>query len=409
MRPSRQGIDTLVTVTAGALGLTAAAPATYLAVLAAAATLPRREAGDAHSGQVPRLAILVPAHNEAELIGRCLTSLAGQDYPADRREVFVIADNCTDGTAAIAADLGATVLERQDPTTPGKGPALRWAITQVLQERPECEAIVVVDADSVTDPALLSALGAAHVAGAAVCQADYEALVDGNDARAKLRGAAFVLFHRVRFTGKARLGLPCTLVGNGMLFSREVCQRFPWSAFSEVEDLEYGLQLRLAGVTPRFVPDAHLVAPVASSGPAAEVQRVRWERGRAHVVRQYLPELARHIVSQRRLDLWDAAADLAVPPLGILGVGIATGTITSGTLVVLGRARPAAALPWAIACAGLATHVLVGLNAADDPAATRRALAAAPQLLVSEMAVRARALFRPGSQGWVRTPREREL
>lgn len=65
-----------------------------------------------------------------------------------------------------------------------------------------------------------------------VARADYEALVEGEDSRSQLRAAAFLLFHRIRFSGKARLGLSCSLVGSGMLFSRSACLQAPWIAFS---------------------------------------------------------------------------------------------------------------------------------------------------------------------------------
>jgi len=83
-------------------------PALYLAVLSAAAAgpAPGEQKGARRPGS-PQLAVLVPAHNESELIGRCLATLADQDY-AGRCDVVVIADNCTDDTAQLARDQGAT-------------------------------------------------------------------------------------------------------------------------------------------------------------------------------------------------------------------------------------------------------------------------------------------------------------
>ena len=56
-----------------------------------------------------RYAIVICARNEEKVIGNLLDSIAGQDYPKDKLHVFVIADNCTDETAAIARAKGATV------------------------------------------------------------------------------------------------------------------------------------------------------------------------------------------------------------------------------------------------------------------------------------------------------------
>ena len=57
-----------------------------------------------------RFAIIIPAHNEAEVVGRTVKELlTKQDYPRELYDVFVCADNCTDDTAKIAREAGAIV------------------------------------------------------------------------------------------------------------------------------------------------------------------------------------------------------------------------------------------------------------------------------------------------------------
>lgn len=414
MRISNASARVVATTALALMGATTAAPAAYLATLSlAAARRSLKTSADqpetSRTEHPPRLVVLVPAHNEGEMIGRCLESLRAQDYRPDCFTVVVIADNCTDDTADVAAKFGACVLERHDPTSPGKGRALRWVMDGLLESHPDFDAFVVVDADSVTDPGMLAALAAAHARGAPVVQADYEALVDGDDQRSQLRAAAFLLFHRVRFSGKARLGLPCGLVGNGMLFGRNLIERHPWSAFSEVEDLEYTVHLRRSGVGPVFAPDARLVAPVVSTGPGAQVQRRRWEGGRRRVTRQQLPSVLRAIVREGRVDLWDLAADLAVPPLGILAAGTATGSLITLSLSLRRVVGLGAAAPWIFAAIGLSVHVIVGLKAGDAPPTMRRALTAAPSLVASETTARISSLRRPRGFVWERTPRAAEV
>lgn len=400
------------TVAVAAAGIAACAPAVYLAALSLAATrsaaAPAEAAAPAGPAERLRLAVVVPAHDESALIARSIQSLQEQDYPADLVRLVVVADNCTDDTAAKARLAGAEVMVRDDPTARGKGHALRWAMSRLVETDPALEAIVVVDADSVVDPQLLDGLVSAAAEGADVVQADYGALVEGEDHRSQLRAAAFLLFHQVRFTGKARLGLPCSLVGNGMLFRRRVVVEHPWSAFSEVEDLEYSLQLRMAGVEPRFAPKARLVAPVASAGVAAEIQRSRWEGGRAKATRTYLPRLLREAVAQRRIDRWDAAADLAVPPLGVLAAAIVAGGAGTTGLAAAGAVHPVAILPWAVAGVALPGHVLVGLRAAEAPPQMTQALIAAPRLVATEMGTRIGVMKGQAQNGWVRTPRGSE-
>src|SRR4029077_1886584 len=128
----------------------------------------------------------------------------------------------------------------------------------------------------------------------------------------------FLLFHRTRFAGRAVLGMACNLVGNGMLLTRRVLEEHPWTAFSSAEDLEYSIDLRLAGVRPVFASSARVLAPVAGRGRGARTQRLRWEGGGSHVVP---PRITRLVRSAARPGDWsrlDAALDLGVPPLGLL-------------------------------------------------------------------------------------------
>ena len=49
--------------------------------------------------ELPSISVIVPAHNEAEVIDRCLNSIKTQDYPVDMLEIIVIDDGSTDDTA----------------------------------------------------------------------------------------------------------------------------------------------------------------------------------------------------------------------------------------------------------------------------------------------------------------------
>src|SRR4029450_999449 len=57
--------------------------------------------GVASAPITPFLSVLIAAHNEERVIGERLANLLEQDYPADRMEVIVVSDGCTDGTVRI--------------------------------------------------------------------------------------------------------------------------------------------------------------------------------------------------------------------------------------------------------------------------------------------------------------------
>jgi cellulose synthase/poly-beta-1,6-N-acetylglucosamine synthase-like glycosyltransferase len=87
--------------------------------------------------------VIVPAHNEEKTIETTVTTLLEQNYP--NKEIMVVNDGSTDGTAGIVAPYAAsgqvTLLNR--PASGGKAVALNTGIAAT-----NAEIIVVVDADS---------------------------------------------------------------------------------------------------------------------------------------------------------------------------------------------------------------------------------------------------------------------
>jgi cellulose synthase/poly-beta-1,6-N-acetylglucosamine synthase-like glycosyltransferase len=101
--------------------------------------------------ELPRLTaaatitVLIPAHNEAASIGQTLRSLGEQSRCPDG--VVVVADNCTDDTAAVAAVGGARVITTVG-NTGRKAGALNQALSRVLPQLRGDDLVLIMDADS---------------------------------------------------------------------------------------------------------------------------------------------------------------------------------------------------------------------------------------------------------------------
>ena len=408
--PELQGslLSTALGLGAALTGIVAAGFSLYLLTLAVAAAAAPSVPRTGVAAPSTCLAVLVPAHDEELLIGRCIRSLFAQTYPRSLYRVLVVADNCTDATAATASAAGAEVMVRDEPSSLGKGQALRWALNRLLATPDAASAVVVVDADSIAGPDLLSALERRFATGCPVVQADYSLLVEPGNVRSALIAAGMLLFHRVRFAGRARLGMAANLVGNGMLFSTAVLRAHPWDAFSGVEDLEYSMRLRVAGVRPTFAPDARIEAPGAASGAGRDRQRLRWEGGRFHVVRMWLRRLVAAAVAERKAELLDAAIDLATPPLGLLALATIGGTAATGLAAVAHLLPAWAVVPWAIALVAIPAYVWIGLYAAGAPGAARLVIVGAPTFLAWKVITYVRLLLRFDPRRWDRSDRAGE-
>jgi hypothetical protein len=191
-----------------------------------------------------------------------------------------------------------------------------------------------------------------------------------------------------------------------MLFSTDLLRAHPWEAFSATEDLEYSIDLLLAGIEPRFAGGAVVQSPSAPSAEAATHQQLRWEGGKLHVARTQLGRVLAAAFRRREPKLLEVAFDLAVPPLGLLTALAAAGTVLTATGLATGFLPWWSILPWAVALGAIPLYVLTGFRAARAPATVYRSLARAPLFVLRKLAAIPRlARFRPDS--WVRTERDR--
>ena len=393
---------TALTVAFVAMGCIASTFGIYLLVLSLGAFF-----YSVHTVQgTPRkvLAVLIPAHDESLLIARCIRSLRNQTYPNDLYEIVVVADNCTDDTASVAAAAGANrVMTRDAPDARGKGRALRWAMDRLLSEESAPDALVIVDADSIAAPGFLTALVQPFAAGAPAVQGEYLLYGDGTTG-AELRVSAFLLINRVRLAGRAAFGLSAHLVGNGMLLSRDLLLAHPWTAFTSAEDLEYTLELRLSGVDVAFAGNAALRAPTAPNSAAAAEQQLRWEGGKAYLARKRIPGLIGTGFRERRPALLGIAFELAVPPLGLLAAIVVSGLLVGVCLTATGTVATWVLGPWLVAAVSIPLFVLIGLRAGRAHRAGYLALIRAP-LFIAAKPLRIYRVLSFRADTWVRTER----
>src|SRR3990170_7813814 len=54
--------------------------------------------------KLPTFSIIVPAKDEERVVGRLLNSLLKLDYPSEKKDIVVVEDGSTDGTAKICSE-----------------------------------------------------------------------------------------------------------------------------------------------------------------------------------------------------------------------------------------------------------------------------------------------------------------
>jgi glycosyltransferase involved in cell wall biosynthesis len=160
---------------------------------------------------VRRVAVVVPAHDERELLPACLAAIAVAaaevaPLPVER---IVVADACTDDTAALAAAAGATVLTIAARNV---GAARAAGMAQALRHGPGGLWLATTDADSLVSPGWLrwqlrhAATGADLLAGTVEVD-DWTAWPAGLPAAYEQRYRAGVTSRAHRHVHGANLGL----------------------------------------------------------------------------------------------------------------------------------------------------------------------------------------------------------
>lgn len=255
------------------------------------------------AGRKLRFAVLICARNEERVIRLPVKSARLSRYPADRRRIIVLADNCTDATAALARAAGAEVWEKTTPSA-GKGDVLAWGVRRVC-ESGEFDAIAVFDADNIVSDGWLDAMNDALQDG--------ETVVTGrrrsSNARANVISGWYTVYwdmmnelsNRVR-TG---LGLSGKLTGTGFAFLLSALGDGGWQTETMVEDVEFTVQTNLRGGRVAYVPEADYADEQPETVRYMWRQLRRWATGGWQVAVRYFVPWAKGLRLRPSLRLFD--------------------------------------------------------------------------------------------------------
>ncbi len=211
------------------------------------------------AGKKHRFAIIICAHNEGEVIGATVRNLMLQRYPRDKFDVFVVADNCSDDTAAKAAAAGAVVLERNEPDSKKRGAAyaLQYGIEKILTDYPEVEAFIRFDADNFPLPSYIDKMNDAFDSGAELARGYNHATNLTQNVVSGVSGLWYIRDCRFNCHARSALRIGEMLVGGGMMFSASVIRETGgWTAMSFSEDAEFTCNQLLKKRKAHYVSEA---------------------------------------------------------------------------------------------------------------------------------------------------------
>ena len=285
------------------------------------------------AASIRRYAVLISARNEEAVIGHLLDSIRRQDYPADSLAAFVVADNCTDGTARVAREAGAVVYERTDRVHVGKGYALNYLLTQIRDAWGDdyFDGYFVFDADNLLAPDYVSRMNETFSPDCQIVTSYRNSKNYGDNWISAGYGLWFLRDAAFLNAPRTRLGLSAVVSGTGFLFSREIMLRWGgWPFHSLSEDTEFTVNNILKGERVGYCGEAELFDEQPTRLGQSCRQRMRWCRGNLQVFLKEGGRLLAGLAGKNGLSCLDLL--LSIPPAIVLTV---CGVLAGAALTVL--------------------------------------------------------------------------
>lgn len=223
-----------------------------------------------------RFIIALPANNEEGVIGNLIKSLQMQDYDKSLYDIYVIADNCTDGTANVARENGAIVYERFDEDKKTKGYALNWFLDKMKDKKDDYDALLVFDADNVVDKNFLNVMNKKLCQGEVLAQG-YRDIKNPTDTWVSGGYAIFYwtmnrLYHLARYN----MGLSPLINGTAFMVKWDILIDEGWNTKTLTEDIEFALINISKGVKLGWAKDAIVYDEQPLTFKQSWKQRERW-------------------------------------------------------------------------------------------------------------------------------------
>lgn len=313
--PSLQLIRTILTLLSILVGVSYFYQTVYMVL----PMLRRRRTEERTGGAGYNYAVLIAARNEEAVLPYLLDSIRAQDYTAGHIVPYVIADNCTDRTAAVARAHGAVVYERFDRVHVGKGYALQALLENIRREGrlAEHDAFLVFDADNLIRPDYISQMDRVFGAG-------YETVCGYRDSKNFMTNwitAGYGLWYAHDCAhlnaSRMRLGVSCACTGTGFGFTYNLLKQMGgWNFHTLVEDIEFDTWCAVRGIRMGYCPEAVLYDEQPLTFRQSWVQRTRWVQGGMQVSLKYTRALLRGLFHGTLRQRWACFENLTLTVSG---------------------------------------------------------------------------------------------
>ncbi len=248
-----------------------------------------------------KFCILIPARNEAIVIGNLIESLKQQNYNSKNYQIYVLINHCTDQTKQIALEKKVNVIDCPS-TVKKKSDVLAYGFQKLKNQK--FDAFLLLDADNLVHPDFCNHMNQSYQNGFQAAQC----FRDSKNRNQNWLSGCYSIFYYIQnlyFYTKKKLGLSATFSGTGMMITKEIVDQFGYPMTTLTEDMEYSAFLATHNIPIDFVTKAITYDEQPNQFSISWKQRKRWTTGVYQCLQKYFKQLLQGKTNQIfKLDLF---------------------------------------------------------------------------------------------------------
>jgi len=237
----------------------------------AASLLPTKKISAADN--IHRIRVFIPGYKEDSVIIDTARRAISHDYPVDKFDVVVIADQFSAATISVLAKLPITLIQvKFNKSTKGK--ALHLAFEKTMRDA--VDIVVVLDADNVMATGFLHSVNNAYDYGYKVMQG-HRTAKNTQTPFALLDACTEEINNHIFRRGHVAIGMPSALIGSGMAFDFNVFRGLLQNIGDTAgEDKEMEFRIIRSNLAVAFLDGSYVYDEKVSKTKVFSQQRSRW-------------------------------------------------------------------------------------------------------------------------------------
>ena len=263
-----------------------------------------------------KFAIIIPARNEADVVGHLVTSLKNSNYPDNLYDVYVAVNNTTDNSKEVALKAGAKVIDVKVKVK-SKGEVLRYVFNELKDDK-SIDAYIIFDADNIVHQDFLSRMNDTLCSGYRVAQG----FRDSKNITDNWISGSYSLYYYMQnfFFNKSRmtLGTSGSINGTGFMVSKEKIDKEGFDTKTLTEDIEFTAQCSLKNEPIAFVESAITYDEQPVNFKASWKQRTRWSVGSLQCLKIYKFDLLKHFLKTGNSSSFDMFMNFFAPIIQVV-------------------------------------------------------------------------------------------